>query len=247
MNPIQAAGLGILQGLTEFLPISSSGHLVLVQSLLPGFSQPGVLFDTSLHLGTMLAVFAFLWRQILRLDRKMLGLLLLASLPAGLVGVLFQSGFEALFLAPKAVGFALIFTGAANFLVDRFPKGRKEIGIADTLLIGIAQAAAIIPGISRSGATIFAAVFRGVSRREAATFSFLLSVPAIAGAAGWQLLSHSPSLSQINLLNYALGIGFAGAAGYLSIALVFRLLLAKNFTTFALYCFLLGGLAILFL
>lgn len=247
MTLLQAAFLGILQGLTEFLPVSSSGHLVLAQSLISGFSQPGVLFDAVLHAGTTLAVIIFFWDKIRKLTKNYFWLLLVGTIPAAVAGVLFQSQFEALFSNPRAVGLALILTGAANFLVDRFPKGEKKLNWKNSLLVGLSQAFAIIPGISRSGLTIFTGVWRGIGRGEAATFSFLLSIPAIAGAAGWQILTHTSSLNEINLPNYILGATLAALFGYLSISTVLHFLTTQRFRAFAAYCFLVGGLALWYL
>lgn len=241
MTPIQAIGLGIIQGLTEFLPISSSGHLVLAQSFIKDFSQPGVLFDVVLHAGTLFAVLWYFRKRILSLDRRMLWLLLVGTIPAALVGITFQNQLEGLFSNPQAVGMALLFTGGMNWMVDKIKIKNRQIKISEkkVLVVGVFQALAIIPGISRSGSTIFAGVWQGLKREDAATFSFLLSVPAVAGAAGLQLLKHGKG-DDADFVVYFLGFAVAAVVGYLSIGLLMRLLIGRHFKAFAFYVFLVG-------
>ena len=186
--------LGFLQGATEFLPVSSSGHLVMGQTLL-GLEVPGVGFEVALHVATLVSVLVVyrarigaLLAGVARRDRVQLryaGLLLLASLPAAVAGVGFGGFFESLFDAPAVTGAALLVTGCivwtAGRALAREPSGRMRAGTA--VAVGLAQAAAIVPGISRSGATVVTALWRGVDPGEAAAFSFLMSVPAVAGAA----------------------------------------------------------------
>ena len=186
--------LGFLQGATEFLPVSSSGHLVMGQTLL-GLEVPGVGFEVALHVATLVSVLVVyrarigaLLAGVARRDRVQLryaGLLLLASLPAAVAGVGFGGFFESLFEAPAVTGAALVVTGCivwtAGRALAREPSGRMRAGTA--VAVGLAQAAAIVPGISRSGATVVTALWRGVDPGEAAAFSFLMSVPAVAGAA----------------------------------------------------------------
>lgn len=249
MDFYQAIILGIIQGLTEFLPVSSSGHLVIAQSLMssdtnlfiPGFSQPGVLFDVSLHGGTLLAVILYFRKRIISLDKGMLLLLMLGSIPAGIVGFLFKDFLEGLFSNPQAVGAALLLTGGMNWLVDR-TKNRerrtKGLGWKDALMVGIFQAIAIIPGISRSGSTIFAGVWRGIKKEDAAEFSFLLSIPAIGGAIFLQLIDYSGE--SFNYMFYFLGAVVSLVIGYTSIGLLMKLLVQRYFKVFAIYCFIVG-------
>lgn len=238
--------LGITQGLTEFLPVSSSGHLVLVQSLFPAFVQPGVLFDVVLHAGTLTAVVLYFRQQILKLSSRYLLLIVVASFPAALVGYLFSSFFESLFVNPKLVGFALLATAAMSFFTDRFSTKRKKINFGQAFWVGLFQAVAIIPGISRSGSTIFAATATKIDRREAARFSFLLSVPAVLGANLLQFLKYGVSYQEISLDYYLVGFVAAAITGYLAIKLVYQFLLARNFKFFAVYCLLVGLGVILF-
>ena len=186
--------LGLLQGATEFLPVSSSGHLVMGQTLL-GLEVPGMGFEVALHVATLVSVvvayrvrIGVLLAGVGRRDREQMryaGLLVLASVPAAIAGIGFGDFFASLFDSAAVTGVALLVTGcvvwSARGALARGPAGKPGIGTA--LLMGLAQAAAIVPGISRSGATVVAALWRGVDAREAAAFAFLMSVPAVAGAA----------------------------------------------------------------
>ncbi|MDE2806004.1 MAG: undecaprenyl-diphosphate phosphatase [Gemmatimonadota bacterium] len=194
MTWYEGALLGLLQGATEFLPVSSSGHLVMGQALL-GIELPGVTFEVAVHFATLLSVLIVyrgrvgrLLAGVARLDPEQMryaGLLLLASVPAAVAGIGFGGFFESLFDTPAVAGAALLVTGCviwtARGALAREPSGRPGAGVA--IAMGLAQAAAIVPGISRSGATVVAGLWRGVSPSEAAAFSFLMSVPAIGGAA----------------------------------------------------------------
>ena len=243
---MQAIFLGIIQGLTEFLPVSSSGHLVIAQSLLPNFSQPGVLFDVILHGGTLLAVVVYFRKNILSLNSRMIILLILGSIPAGLAGFFFKDFFEALFLNPRLVAIALLFTGVMNWLVDgkklkvksEKSKSKGKLKWKDAMIVGVFQALAIIPGISRSGSTIFAGVFCGISRTEAATFSFLLSIPAVGGAILLQLTDYAGS--SISYSSYFAGWLAALVVGYISIGILMKLLRERRFRIFAIYCWVAG-------
>ncbi len=248
MEPFQAVFLGILQGLTEFLPVSSSGHLVIAQSLLPGFSQPGVLFDAVLHGGTMLAVLWYFRKMILRLDKRMLMLLALGTVPAGIIGITFKDFLEGLFSDTRMVGFALLVTGGMNWFVDskqNTVNSKQGLKAKDALFIGIAQAIAIIPGISRSGSTIFAGVMRGIKKEDAAVFSFLLSIPAVAGSMGLEALSWGGTKT-VDLTSYVLGAVAAALVGYFSIGVLMRFLVEKKFRVFAIYCWIVGLTTLIF-
>lgn len=244
MNLFSSILLGVLQGLTEFLPVSSSGHLVIAQSLIPGFNQPGVLFNVVLHGGTVLAVLYYFREQLLKINSKYLLLLLIGTIPAGIIGLFLGSFIEGLFDNVRLVGFALIITGILNFLTDKVKVKGKKMSIKDSLLIGVAQALAIIPGISRSGATIFAGTSMGVKRKEAAKFSFLLSIPAIVGANVLQFINHTAVV--IDGAGFYLA-GFLAAffSGVLTINLVLKFLLSRKFRVFSLYCLIVGILVLI--
>ncbi len=244
VNIFWAAFLGTLQGLTEFIPVSSSGHLVLAQHLIPGFTQPGILFDVTLHLATLIAVFYFFRKTIFSLSRKYLLLLVVGTIPAGLVGFFLQDEFERMFGSVNMLGVELIITGILNMAVDKVKTIKKSMTFTNSFLIGIAQAIAIIPGISRSGATIFTGVKLGIDREKAAEFSFLLSIPAILGANFLEIFTHGTDGLQ-NPSFYVIGFVFALIIGYLSIGVVYKFLLASKFKIFGYYCLLLGFLTIL--
>jgi undecaprenyl-diphosphatase len=182
MNIFTAIFLGLVQGITEFLPISSSAHLVFFQHILPGFTQTGVLFDIMLHVATTFAVIIYFRRTLIDLTFREILLLGIATIPAALVGVLFRKQLEGLFSSVFWAGITLAISGVLNILVDKAKTIREKITIFDSVVIGIAQAIAIIPGISRSGSTIFSGVALGIDRKKVAQFSFLMSIPAILGA-----------------------------------------------------------------
>lgn len=250
--------LGILQGLTEFLPVSSSGHLVLAQELLAGFNMPAAAFDVLLHGGTLAAVLIYFRGDILDIMRDLFkpggggwrlpALLLLGSIPAGIVGVFLSDMIEPLFSAPKVAAIGLIVTAMVLTAAWRL-RGRGHRSLADltffsALLIGFAQALAIVPGISRSGSTIAVGMFIGFSGKEAARFSFLLSIPAIAGA----LLLESGALAATGLpLSYLAGAVSAALVGWASVAFLMKLLDRENLLPFAVYCLALGSLSLVFL
>ena len=258
---IHAFILGVLQGLTEFLPISSSGHLVLVPWLL-GWDSPGLTFDVAVHWGTTAAVLIYFWRdwrtmlagawQALRERRlegnepaRLLLLVFLAAVPSGIVGLLFHASIEALVRSLVWASAAFLpLSAALLFLCER--RGRLERGAADitwmdALVVGAAQALALLPGVSRSGSTIAAGLTRGLRRETAARFSFLLATPTIIGAG---LLSGLDWLQEGSAGNPpALGVGFLAAAlvGYGCLRWLLHYLQARSLYPFALYCALLGG------
>jgi undecaprenyl-diphosphatase len=246
MNPVNVILLGIVQGLTEFLPISSSGHLVIIQNFLPGFSQPGILLNVILHFGTLFSVGFFFRRKLFSyFNTRYLTLLIIGTLPAAVVGLLFKGQIEALFQSVRVVGWALLVTGVLNLLTDKFKTKTDVITNKNALLTGIVQAVAIIPGVSRSGSTIFASVVQGISKKEAAEFSFILSVPAVLGANILEMASSGDVLTGSYSL-YILGFLASFVVGYIAIGLVFKLISSKHFEYFAYYCFALGLLTMIF-
>lgn len=260
MDGLHSVALGVLQGLTEFLPVSSSGHLVLAQSLLPGFHQPGVLFDVLLHGGTLLAVLVYFRRDVWGLaaslapggdpaQRRLLFLLLAATVPTGLIGILFKDPLEALFEAPRAAASMLLVTGALLWLSEVLARprvGLDRLGLPRALAVGVVQGLAIVPGISRSGATIAAATLMGVRGEDAARFSFLLSVPAVLGAVVLQVRDVGGAAASAPLGAYAAGVLAAFVAGLWAIRFLLAVLRRGRFRWFAVYCWALG-LAYLFL
>lgn len=243
---------GLVQGLTEFLPISSSGHLVLVPAFL-GVDQPDLATSAVLHLGTLAAVVAYYRRDLIGLTRfrqdagarRVLSLLAIGTIPA-VIGVFVEDQIGSIQEDPTAVAIALLVTGVVLFISGLFMSGRitlERLPMRDGLLIGIAQAFALIPGISRSGMTITAGMARDLDRSEAARFSFLLAVPAIAGAGflqGLELLDaggFGPELLA--------GLVVAAVSGYLAIAVLLRALTRFGLRPFAAYCFVVGTIALI--
>ncbi len=268
LNPVQALILGILQGATEFLPISSSAHLVLVPWLL-NWDSPGLLFDTMVHWGTLLAVVIFFREDLFRLiaaaarslirrsladpDARLAWGIVIGTAPAAALGYLLEGQFEALFLNFRAVSGFLLATALLLFISERWSRQQRELreaSLMDALWIGLAQAIAIAPGISRSGATIAAGLGRGLRREAAARFSFLLAMPAILGA-GLLQLAQVAAGSDTNLDVWSVAIGFLASAitGYLCIRFLLRYLQRGRLYGFAAYCALAGlsGLALSFL
>ena len=250
MSVFEALILGVVQGLTEFLPVSSSGHLVLGQRLL-GIRAPGVTFEVVVHLATLSAVLWVYRRRVgellggvLRGRRDALayvGLILIASIPAGLVGVLGRRTLERAFDLPLLAAAMLILTGAVvdslRFTAPRAERPRPRA--STSLWIGVAQALAILPGISRSGATVAVGTWRGVDAVRMAEFSFLMSVPAILGAGLLQLeeFGRSP-LGTAELIT---GFAAAALAGVVAIRLFIHMLRIRTFHHFAWYCWAAGS------
>lgn len=255
MNIFNSIILGIVQGITEFLPISSSGHLVLFQHFMN--IEEGLTLNVFLHFGTLLAVILVFWDDIIGMVtlrkeyRKLTYFVIIGSVPAGIIGVLFEDVFERLFSTVTVVGFALLLTGFFLWLSDRIKIGGKDIEemtIIDSVIVGFAQALAIIPGISRSGSTIVGGLFKGLNRKLAAKFSFLLSVPVIGGATLLKVKDLiSVGMGTISIAELFLGTISAAIAGYFSIRLLLKLINQEKLSIFAYYCWILGMAIILFL
>lgn len=251
MSLFHALLLGVLQGLTEFLPVSSSGHLVLAEALL-GLDLPGVVFEVTVHVATLCAVLWVYRARVVELLRglgrrdgaslRYVGLLLLASVPAGIAGTAGGAFFEGAFDRPVVAAAALLVTGGLVWSLKRTASfGRKPVpGAGSALGIGVAQAAAILPGLSRSGATVAVGSWLGVEVVRMAEFSFLLSVPAIAGAA--LLQADEVALASATLGVPALAAGFAAAlvSGVAAIRIFVRMLETRRFHRFAYYCWVVG-------
>jgi len=248
-----AVVLALIQGLTEWLPISSSGHLVILQQLFK--LQASVAFDVMLHLGTLLAVIIFLREPIVKIlkavlrrdflsnEARLATYITWGTLPLAVVGFLFKSFFESLFSNLFVVGIALMINGVILYST-KFFKPRRKLTSADSMFIGIAQAISVIPGISRSGSTISAAMFRKIDKETAYKFSFLLSIPAILGASLIKLGEINFTQEPIGVVLF--GIIVSAAVGYFALRTVAKVILSGNFYKFAYYCWLVG-IIVLFL
>ncbi len=266
---IQALVLGLIQGATEFLPVSSSGHLTIAPWLL-GWPNSSLLFDTVVHWGTLLAILVVFWRDFLRIAQATLISLLrrslddvharlgwfivLGSIPAAVTGLLFKDFFEQLFASPPAAGGFLLVTAlllwGSEWLGRRegLHKNMEAITFWDAVVIGLAQAIALAPGISRSGSTMAAGLARGVQRETAARYSFLLGAPAFLGA-GLLQLSDALAVDPATVASQAplLFVGFAASAlsGFVAIRFLLAYLRQRTLTIFALYCAGVGVLVLL--
>ncbi|MBI2665249.1 undecaprenyl-diphosphate phosphatase [Candidatus Woesearchaeota archaeon] len=249
---LEAIGLGVIQGITEWLPVSSSGHLVIFQRLL-GITQPIVL-DVFLHLGSLLVVFFVFRNDILKLIRgvakgeafyqKYFLMLVLGTIPIGVVGYFFKEFVEKAFESILIVGWGLLLTGILLFS-SKFPLIKeKGIGWRRALVIGLGQAVAILPGVSRSGTTISLGLMQGVKREEAARFSFLLFIPAILGA----VILEFPTISIIeNIPALIAGVIVTILVSYFSLNLLLKLIKNSQLNYFGWYCFALGIIVLMFL
>ena len=259
---LEAIFLGVVQGLTEFLPVSSSGHLLLSQYFL-GMDQGrfGLSFDAAIHTGTVLAVVWFFWGDLLSLARaflrslprpdfsdaevRMAYLILLATVPAALIGFLFEDFFATEVRSPWVVVFNLVLVGLlflAAESVGSKKRSASRLGWLGAVGIGLAQASALVPGVSRSGATITFGLFLGLKREEAARFSFLMSVPVTAAAAGLSLAQTAgEGLSKNETAMFLAGSVSSAAVGYLAIKFLLRFLARHGLQVFAYYRFALAA------
>lgn len=263
MTIIEALILGLVQGLTEFLPISSSGHLVIAKSILGGVREPGILFEVLLHLGTLLAVLLFFRKDIVSLvlsltsagslsdgerkeGRKMVLAVIAGTLPTVVIALLFKDTFEELFSSVKVVSLMLLITGLLLFLSDMVKERKREkVTLKDAVIIGIVQGAAIIPGISRSGSTIATGLFMGINGEKAAKFSFLLSIPAILGA----VVLHAKDISGLNnghMIPYLVGVTASAVSGFFSIKVLMKIVAGRRLKFFAFYCWTVGIIGIIY-
>ena len=266
---LQAILLGVVQGLTEWIPVSSSGHLVLAQQVF-GIEVP-LFFDLAIHVATLVVVVLFYRRALLGIlrsflrivedrkatptwralllddpDRRLGVLLVVATVPTAAIGLALRGPIEAAFGSVLAVGVALLVTGTFLWFSERREarRGIGEFGFRDAVVIGTLQGVAIFPGISRSGATIGAALYRGIDRELAARFSFLLSIPAILGATILQATPAAWVHARTYPLEYGVGMLAAGIVGYATLALLVFVIRRRGFRWFAPYCWAVGAAAV---
>ncbi len=273
MNYLWSAFLGLIQGVAEFLPISSSGHLSLIQNFfgLRTAEDGNLFFDVLLHLGTLISVFIIYWKDIVNMirefflgiaslfrpgkrtapppARRLVMLVILGTLPLFLI-LPIKDAVEKLYYNTYFIGFALLVTGTLLYISDRLSQGRKtekNATVADALLVGVGQALATVPGLSRSGTTIAVGMLRGYDRTFAVRYSFLLSLPAVIGANLLSLKDAVESGIDWSMLPvYLFGMVVAAVAGYFSIRLVNLLANKGKFGNFAYYCWVVGALALIF-
>jgi undecaprenyl-diphosphatase len=271
MDIIQAIIIGIVQGLTEFLPISSSAHLIFIQELL-GVERANLSFEILLHFGTLIAVVGYFYKDIIEtlnaflssiVDifrgnfkqgfkednyKKLAWMVIIGTIPVGLVGILFNKQVEAAFQSVAIPAFFLLITGILLYTSQRINIGNRNIektGIKDSILVGIGQALAILPGLSRSGTTIASGLYLGFDKEFAAKFSFLLSIPAILGAT----LVHLKDIGAVldsNIIAHIFGFLAALISGYLAISIVLKLIKEKSLDIFAYYCWIVGAAILIY-
>ncbi|MGI8587017.1 MAG: undecaprenyl-diphosphatase UppP [Chloroflexia bacterium] len=265
MDPIQAIVLGLVQGLSEFIPISSSAHLIIVPWLL-GWRDPGITFDVALHMGTLVAVLAYFWQDWIRLigaalrsiaarkwdattDSRLAWYIVLATIPGAVAGLLGESKLDEMFhgtdAASRATGIAIIGVvmialALVLFTAERTARHRNsmsELTLGQSLIIGVAQAFAVIPGVSRSGSTITAGLFMNLKREDAARFSFLLGTPVIAGAGLKKLydIVKTGGLQADTTTAFAIGLMVAAISGYAAIFFLLRFLQRNSTLPFIVY------------
>lgn len=240
--------LGIIQGLTEFLPVSSSGHLVIAQKML-GINSNQIAISVVLHLGTLLAIIIFFWHDILKLLRnpRLFGLVAVVAIITGLIGVLGKDFFESLFSSAKAIGLAWIFTGLILIATKKFTQlNRDKLEIKDALILGLTQSLAIIPGISRSGITISTLFFRKIQRPLAFAFSFLVSIPIILGAALLEAKKIEVVL-QADIKNLIVGFVFSLISGIFALLILKAIINKAKFYYFGYYCLFMAMVTLLFI
>jgi undecaprenyl-diphosphatase len=251
---IEVLILAVIQGLTEWLPVSSSGHLVITQTIL-GLNLP-LIFDVMLHVGTLFVVLIVFRKDIVNIikavvkrdfetdEGKLVLFIVVGSVPIAIIGFLFHDVIESLFSNLLAVGVALIITGSVLFFSEK-RKGNRKMGIIDSLLVGLAQGAAIIPGISRSGLTVATGLLRKIDKATAFRYSFLLSVPAVIGATAMQ--SRDIILGNMDIAPLFLGATISMIVGYASLKLLQKIVMNEKFHLFAYYCWTVGIAIILFI
>ncbi len=265
----QAIVLAIVQGLTEFLPVSSTAHLWLVPWIF-NWKDPGLTFDVALHAGTLAAVLLYFWRYWLEMIKMVLGMssgssgqsgkvgsiamlgenrklfwfLVIATIPGGIAGVLFEKAADEKLRSPIIVGTAMVIVALIMWAGERMgslDRNLGQVGLVDSIIVGTAQAFSVIPGVSRSGSTMAAGLFRGMNRETAARFSFLLATPLVAGACLKKGLEiHHHGLPADMRLPFVVGIIISAIVGYAVIAVLIRYLERRTFTIFIVYRVILG-------
>lgn len=268
MTFLDALILGLLQGITEFLPISSSGHLVLGEALLGLNVEALKSFDVAVHIGTLAAIIIYFWKDfvglimgflsLLRIVKKkkkyeeyqkLVGYIVIGTVPAVIVGLLFGDAIDYLFRNPLYVGLFMIIVAEVFIIAEGVLKKYKEevnVGLKQAVIIGLVQATALIPGVSRSGSTIAAGIFQGVSREKAARFSFLLAMPAILGA-GLLTLVKDLKAGEFNVEAMPMIVGFIAsvASGFAAVYFLMKFLKNHTLKVFSVYLFAIGLISVI--
>lgn len=270
LDILSAIILGAVQGISEFLPISSSGHLVLVPALLG--IETGLAFDTILHIGTLVAIFTFFWKDIINMikgfilsiidltegvdifkrelhrvpEKRFAWLIIVGTIPTGIMGILLKDAIETIFRGTLFVGIFLLVTAAVLYYSERHSSGQitqKDMSFKQALIVGICQGLAVFPGISRSGSTIASGLCLGLNREYAARYSFLLSIPAVIGAGLIQI----KDIATLDASASVLLAGFISSVifGYLSIKLLMKMIKGWSLDIFAYYCTIIGIITII--
>lgn len=250
--------MGVVQGLTEFLPVSSSGHLAAARHILNVGLAEDVGFEVAVHVGTLITVLIFFRERIIRIfkesisgegdGRRWVGYVILGTIPAGVIGLSLEDKIEILFNNMTLVGIAWLFTASFLFISERFARENTsagKMGYGRAFMIGCAQALAIIPGVSRSGSTIAAGLLAGVDKKSIVDFVFILSLPAVGGAALLTVKDWAAGDLSFGLAHLAGGLA-AGISGYAAIVLLLKTVSSGKLSWFAVYCAIAGILALIF-
>ncbi len=260
MSLLEAIILGIVQGLTEFLPVSSSGHIEIVKAIFnqSEITEGGLIFTVVLHFATALSTIVIYRKDISEIFKGLFKFknneefkfslkIILSMIPAAFVGIVFNDQIESLFMGNTLlVGFMLIITALLLLLADKAKKTDKKVSFKNAFIIGVSQAIAILPGISRSGATISTAVLLGIDKEKAARFSFLMVVPLILGKVAKDLLDGGFQIQDVHIVNLSVGFIAAFITGLVACNLMIKLVKRSKLTYFSIYCFIVGVLAIAF-
>ena len=274
MNIFQAIILGIIQGLAEFLPVSSSGHLAIIQNLLNVKTDTGMLFDVLLHVGTLTSIFIVFWKDIVKLIIEFFGiigdffkrfkdpdlivlssgyrrfvlLIIVSSIPTAIIGYMARDFVDYASSTLLIPGIGLIITSILLFVCDRIGDGRKgikKISYLNAFEIGMAQGVATLPGISRSGATIAVSLMLGVKKETAVKYSFIMSVPAVLGATLLELKDVSDAAIEVGTaISYFVGMVVAAVVGYFAIRVMIGVVRRKRYLYFSIYCLVIGLIAV---
>ncbi len=251
----QAMVLGLVQGLTEFLPVSSSGHLILVRELM-GLNQLGsfLLFDVIVHVGTLVAVLIVLYKEVIALFKKpfkRLGMLVVACIPAVIVGLTCNDYIEEYFSTAQYLCFFFLFTAIimlVSEIVAKHNKNQKDLGWGSAIAMGVMQGVGVFPGVSRSGSTIFGGTVAGAKSKQIATFSFLMSIPVILGSLLFSIIDvgKAGALGNIDWFSMIVGAVTAFVSGYLAIRVMLKLIAKANYKWFSLYLLIVSILTFVF-